>query len=266
MIIGQDKILNRIDSLTYKQFPKTLMLVGLKGSGRHSICYYISERLNLEVVDISDNLTLETISNITFEVVPKIYIIDTKDITVREQNVILKFLEEPLANSFIIVLAENKSLLLPTVLNRCAVWELNSYTKEQLQQFLMVQDNQNVLEVAKTPGQILEYQNHPISEMMALSNLILERIGGANISNALTLTNRLAFKEEKDKYDARIFFDVLLYIINKKYIDTRDYKLYKIYEATNEMIQAVDYFNTDKKMQFDKYLVSIRQIMREENS
>ena len=58
-IIGQTNIIDFIDKSKIDTFPRTFMLYGDKGSGRHSIFSYISEKLQLPALDISSKLTPE---------------------------------------------------------------------------------------------------------------------------------------------------------------------------------------------------------------
>ena len=104
MIKGQEKICNRIDSLTLDQFPRSLMLVGAKGSGKHLLVDYISHKFNLTTIDITTTLDQESIEELYNRAEPYLYIIRTNQISVKEENAILKFLEEPLKNSYIILL------------------------------------------------------------------------------------------------------------------------------------------------------------------
>ena len=99
MIIGQEKICNLIDNLSLDSFPRSLMLVGARGGGKHLICDYISNKFRLTSIDLTDSLELETIEEIYNRVEPYLYIIRINEITVKEENVILKFLEEPLKTS-----------------------------------------------------------------------------------------------------------------------------------------------------------------------
>ena len=77
MLIGQDKLIQKIDKFTLDTLPRTILLEGLKGSGRHTLINYISNKLNMPVQDISNDLTLETIEEINTRVHPYVYIIDT---------------------------------------------------------------------------------------------------------------------------------------------------------------------------------------------
>lgn len=255
MIVGQEKICNRIDSCTMDNFPRTLLLLGEYGSGKHLIVNYIADKFSLEVEDISDNLTLETIDNITQRVSPKIYVIDSKKLTIKNENVILKFLEEPLKNSFITVLCEHKSNIIPTVWNRCQIWELSVYTQDFLNTFYQDR-NEYLLRVANTPGKVIEYQHFPLKDMFDLGYKIFSNIKNANFANILTISRFIAFKNEKDKFDFNLFLDILLEVCKEMYWNneiTSD-----IYCLTNKLNNNKYIFNIDKKSLFEHYLIELK--------
>ena len=118
-IRGQETILNRISRLNLDTFPRTLMLLGESGSGKHSIVNIIQNTFNLRSEDITEKISLDLLDEIYRRVEPYIYIISINSISIKEENTILKFLEEPLKNSYIILLADCKDGILPTILNRC---------------------------------------------------------------------------------------------------------------------------------------------------
>ena len=75
-IKGQDSILRLIDSQTTSTFPNSLILLGEKGGGKHLICQYIADKLNLTAVTLSDNLSQELIEELYTRVEPYLYIIE----------------------------------------------------------------------------------------------------------------------------------------------------------------------------------------------
>lgn len=259
LIKGQERICNKIDSLTMDTFPRTLLLLGEYGSGRHSIVKYIADRFKCEVEDISSKLTLEYIDTINQRVTPMIYVIDSKELTIKNENVILKFLEEPLKNAFIVVLSETKYNIIPTILNRCQVWELATYGQDFLKSFItdVTVDYDTLLKVANTPGKVIEYQTYPIKEMIELSHKIFSNIGRANFANVLTLSRFIAFKNEKDKFDFNLFLDVLL-LVSKEMCDQNFKDCTQIYFLTNNLNNNKHIFNIDKKALFENYLIELK--------
>jgi hypothetical protein len=262
MVTGQEKISRKIISSTLDTFPRTLMLVGEKGSGKHTLCAYACAYLGLPSEDITDNLTLEKIEEITQRVEPYMYIIRINDISVKEENTILKFLEEPTKNAFIMLLADTENGVLQTILNRCSIWHLQHYTKEVLKTFTTSNDDSRVLDIARTPGMVLKMCSHPFGEMLDLANKIIDKIGGATLPNTLSLTNKMAFKNEKDKYDIDLFVYILSSTISVRCRTMTDNRIYSAYELTSRLSKGMNTPNVDKKALFDSYLIRLREIMR----
>ena len=255
MIAGQNKICTYINSCTLDNFPRTLLLLGEYGSGKHMIVKYIGEKFKLEIENISDQLSLETIDDITQRVSPKIYVIESDKLTIKNENVILKFLEEPLKNSFIVVLCEHKSNIIATVLNRCQVWELEKYNQDFLRTFTDDVDDY-LFRVATTPGKVIEYQHYPLKDMFDLAYKIFRNVKLANFANVLTLSRFLAFKNEKDKFDFNLFLDILLLVSCELYMI--DEIPLNVYDLTSKLNNNKYIFNVDKKSLFEHYLIELK--------
>lgn len=260
MIKGQEKICNRINSLTLDAFPRSLMLVGLKGSGKHLIVDYIAKRFNLTVLDITTSLDQESIDELYNRVEPYIYIIRANELSVKEENTILKFLEEPLKNSYIVLLAETDIGLLQTIVNRCQIWYLQNYTKELLSTFV-TNNNSYVLSIATTPGQVIDLCNVPFNDMIELADKIIDKIDIASVSNTLTLSNKIKFKEEKG-FDLHLFIDILLQRIVERAKCSADTRFTTAYLLTSELKKKIHIKNLDYKALFEKYLIELRTIMK----
>lgn len=258
-IVGQDKLIKFIDKHTLSDLPRTIMLEGLSGSGRHSVCNYIAEKFNLIIEDISDNLTYEKIEEINLRVEPFIYIIDASKLTVKNENAILKFLEEPLKNAFIILLSENRYNQIETIRNRCRILSMETYSQEILKSFITNKDDENIiLTICKTPGDIIKMQSHPIKDMLDLCIKIFEKIHIASFANTLTLSNNIAFKNEKDKYDFNIFFKALLYIAMVR-VSNNEANAVSEYQLTNDYYNRSLVRNVDKKVLFENFLINLKR-------
>lgn len=257
-IIGQESILRFIDSHNLSNLPRTIMLEGPFGSGRHLLSKYLAEKNNLELIDISDNLNYEYIEFITLKVEPCLYIIDCNKITVKNENAILKFLEEPPKNSFIILITENKHSQLDTIRNRCYCLTLQTYNQEQLKLFLTPGTPESVLLICRTPGEILGLQEVSIDDLFALCNKIFDRIHDASFANTLTLVNNLAFKDEKDKYNVMLFMRAMVFIATDRVMKNLPY-CYSDYALTQDYFTRFNVKNVDKKYLFENYLIVLKK-------
>jgi hypothetical protein len=252
-----------VDSLTVDTFPRTLMLLGEFGCGKHTLIEYIADKFKFEIEDISDNLTLELIDNISTRSMPKIYVINSSKLTVKNENVILKFLEEPLKNSFIILLAERRESIILTVLNRCQIWEFESYPPEYIESLLCPADTKRkrlLLEVANTPGKVDAYRSHPLDDMVQLAHKIFHSIHSANFANVLTIGRFVSFKNEKDRYDFNLFLDVLLAVC-KDTCYSCDPLCYDMYELTRVLNANKYVYNIDKRALFEHYLIELKLLV-----
>ena len=259
-IIGQDKIINFIDKRNIDTLPRTLMLEGKEGSGRHSICNYISNKYNIYTQDITSLLSFDLLEDIYGRVEPYLYIIDADSITLKQENVILKFLEEPLKNSFIVVLTQNRYNIIETVRNRCFLISLKPYSRDILSSFIKNKENENILlTICETPGDLIKMESYAIKDMLDLCIKILENINKASIPNSLSLVKYLSFKDEKDKYDFNIFMKALRYIAKKR-VEYDEENCFNQYLIINEYINRSKVKNVDKKYLFEDLLLSLKGV------
>ena len=259
-MVGQEHIIKYIDNKTRDTFPRSLILLGETGCGKRTVIAYIKDKLKLEVINISDNLNLEFIENLYSKPEPYIYVIDAPKITIKEQNIILKFVEEPLKNSYIIIIAETKNQLLQTVYNRCQVLSFNPYSREQLQQFT---SDELVLKIAKTPGQINNLLASDLKGMLELAEKIVRKIGNANLPNVLTISDKIAYKNEKDKFDLDIFSRILLYTVKQEIIcNNTDPRYLAMYDLVREWLLKKKAPTISQKFLFENYLVKLHELMR----
>lgn len=230
-MIGQTKLLNKLKSYNLNTFPKTLLLVGERGSGKHLITQYIQKDvLNLPLLDITEKISDEFIAEIYRCPAPTIYSINVSEMTEKEQNILLKLIEEPASTAFIILLCESKALLLNTVVNRCMVFELEPYTKEELSNFIKDETNKDlILNIVKTPGKILECTRGNWQALMELCNKMATKMSTARFDNTLSIANKINYKEEYDKFDFDIFLDFLVFTLFNEYLTSNNKNIYAMY-------------------------------------
>lgn len=254
MIKFQDDIINKIETTELKDFPHTLLLLGDRGCGKHTVSNYISETKGLPLFDITDSLNLDTLNEIYINTTSAIYLINADSISIKEQNVILKFLEEPSDLIYIILLCSSKAMLLPTITNRCAVWEFHKHTKEELKEFT---DDENILALCTTVGQILDCQTFNLAEMQAYCTKIFECINRASVPNILyALPKHIAWKGEKDLYPIDILFKILYKTVCDMVIS--GYNCFDMWELTHKFINDLNIPNIDKKQRYEKYLIDLQ--------
>lgn len=255
-IMFQDNLISYINSKTLDTFPRSVLLQGLKGSGKHLIVAYIAKHLGLNYSDISEKLDLESINNYYLQSEPTIYLIDADKLTIKNQNTILKFLEEPLKNSFIIILTQNKYNILETIRNRCINLSLSNYSKENLSYFIDKDTDMSILlDLAETPGELKILKDLDISKELDFIDKIFDKMSIAAFPNALTLTNHVGFKDEQDLISADIFIKIMRYELKRRISQGKNE--FNVYKLTNNLYRSLFIPNIDKRQLFENYLSAL---------
>lgn len=238
MFIGQTELLNTINNYTLKSLPHQLLLFGHRGCGKHTIAKYIANKFNLEYLTIDSKLSNEEIINLQLTPVNTLCVIEVANFSEKQQNQFLKLIEEPNKNIFIIILAEHENGILPTILNRCMKYYFKDYTKEELQAIANI-DNDLVYKICNTPGQVLVAKDNIelVEDLYNLCTKLVLNITNATYSNTLTIASKINYKDEYNKFDFDMFFNMLAYTSFEIYIKDNNLNALKIYQYTIKYLQ-----------------------------
>lgn len=173
----------------------------------------IIESIDNKAIGIEDIRLLNTFLHLSVpnsKTISRIVIINNADkLTIEAQNSLLKILEEPPKDTFIILNAFNKNALLPTILSRISIIEITKPKKEETVNYLSEKYSLHEIEsnYALSDGMpeylelILSKSNNEINENVAIAKQIISsKIGGR-----IKLINDLS----KDKVKLRKILDVI---------------------------------------------------------
>lgn len=258
MIKFQEEISKFIEGNSLRTLPHFTILVGEKGCGRHTLCNHISNSYNVVIKDISENITLETIQEIEDTAESYLYLIDGERIEQKQQNVLLKTLEETPPNAWFIYLCETEEQLIPTVRSRGYVIRFKPYTREQLSVF-NDSNNPKVIQYASTPGQVIKWQNENIEEVASLASKIIKYYDKANLSNLLSISNKVAFKEELDRVDVDLLLRILTCQLSQLICESASESLFRIYSNVRNISNTLHRGNKDKLSLFENFLCKLKE-------
>ena len=242
--VGQKSLLRRISGMRMETLPRSLILVGPPGCGKHTLCKLLASRFDLDLRETEERNIETLIDTASTTGLPLLYMVNLDNCSTKEQNSLLKILEEPLSNIFIVCMCSSTNKVLPTLYNRCQCWYFEHYSKQELSLFVKGGEDVDFLtSLFDTPGQIIHWQNHNLRELWNLADTIFEKIGKASISNIITLLNKIDCREKNRCYP----LDLLTHIM-KKVI------LFKIENSDNPYYLKV--FNTVIRLE-DKLNLSI---------
>jgi len=260
-MIGQDRLVNKLKSYSIATLPHSILLLGEIGCGKHTLVNELGKYFDVDVIDISESITLETLDDISNRPFPTFYIVDNSLITERHQNIILKSLEEPSSTVYIFVLSTTKNTLLDTIINRCVSYEFDAYTRDELMRFLK-DSSDCVLDVCTTPGQVLSMQVGDFESLKNLCNTIVTKIDKANYANTLTIANKINFKDEYDKYDINIFFNVLLLTIRDILSKSFDTQYVSMYNYVMSFKKRLKDSRLNKELFMENFLTELWEFVR----
>jgi DNA polymerase III delta prime subunit len=265
-MVGQEDLIKKLTSYSINNFPQTLMLVGDKGCGKHLIVNeIIAPHLKLEVIDITNNISSDSLSDIYIRALPSLYLINVSLLSQKEQNNILKFIEEPLSNSFIVLLTEDKNHLIETVINRCSVYYFESYKEEELLSFIKYKNKENkniALKICTTPGQIIETTEEKLEKLYNRCKMVTLQIKDASVPNTLKISLDINYKEDTSNFDISMFFKCLNITNLEEYIKNKDDLYFKFYNKTSEYIKRLNNSRINKQVLMDNFLINLWSLSR----
>lgn len=254
MIRGQERICTEITRFSLSDFPHSVLLVGPTGSGKSLIIQFIAEHLSLPV-ELLDDVSFDSLIEIYLRTEPIIYVLDNMNI--KTQNQILKFLEEPPRNSFIILTARRLGQYLSTIENRCRIWQLDVYENNILNEFNK-SGNPLIIEIAKTPGDVINLNKSNFSEVIELANKILDKISVASYGNIFNIIDTL--KSDKLNIDVELFVRVIRYLVYKHiFTSPTDKMWYDIYISTCMLSLNLTIPHIDKMQLLENYLMKLKE-------
>lgn len=245
--IGQENI---IKNITNNSFPKVSLFNAPKGYGKHQLIKYIQDNFNFNLIELADKLTAELIEELYLLQQESLVIINLDNYTEKDQNVLLKFLEETPKYCYIILLSSDLTGVLETILNRVYLFKFQDYTDSELQlivsKYLNIELPKYLINFTRSPGQLITLlQNNQYQEIELLCNKIITQSKRANLGNMLSINNKLNYTEEYNKFDPILFLQVLAKVSSDSYIFNKDLFSNFIYDNT---INVLTNYNKDNRL------------------
>lgn len=209
-MIGQEKLEKEFSEFTLQTLPKTVMLIGQEGCGKHLFVDNLAKRFDVktEELDITSDID-ERIADYQSGAVDTFYIIDLDRLDENKQNKILKFIEEPAKHVFIFVLASSDLIAIETIDNRCQKYEFEEYSVEDLKKITGTDYDDFIYRTCKTPGELKKVNPQNIKACRDLCNTFINKVDAAGYQNAMSIINKFNFKDQYDKIDPVLFINML---------------------------------------------------------
>lgn len=212
------------------------------------IINYSSEKSSFGVDDVRD--IIEEVYKKPFEKDKKVIIIhEGNKLTIQAQNALLKTIEEPPTEVYIIILCESLELILDTIKSRCEIYKLTPLTKDELYKYMAIKgyecsEEEKLSAIAFSEGipgridryfsdtELQELRDKIVDLLLQLTNNEIEAI----LEKEEQLVSYKQNKEEVVNVLSSFIRDILVNkeVYNENLIINRD-KIRSIERLTNEM-------------------------------
>jgi len=237
-MVGQTELLNKINSYSLENFPKTILFLGDPGCGKHTLARYVAQKFSIDLVIVNSEVTQEQLIEYSQKPLTTFYLIDLTLFTEKQQNKLLKFIEEPSRYVYTILIANSEAGILPTILNRCIKYHFAEYSVEELKQVVSLK-NELIYKICKTPGQAILANDNNVDKLYETCLNIVQNIKRANFANTLKLATKINYKEEYNKHDFLEFLNMLKYVAFEEFRKTNSDTSFLIYRHTVDYMQQM---------------------------
>ena len=259
LLDGQEKLSKTFEDMKIENLPQTILLLGEYGCGKHLLSTKIASKFNLEYLDITEYLTNDVLSELSIKPLPTLYVINASQISERQQNVILKFLEDYKPSSYVCLLVESKNLLLETICNRCVVYTFDRYSrdfiKEKAKEIVGDTNLEYAIELSNTVGQLKLCMGQDLVALRELCDKIIHKIKNANLSNALSIADKFNYSDLYDKFDVMLFFKIMIKELGELCI--QDSKYLDLYLLTQRYAMMTNNQRVKKHDLIENYLIQL---------
>ena len=263
-MIGQKKLLSIIDRQLFENsFPRFSIIIGKRGSEKDKIGVYISKYLGANCVNTSDIKVdnIRTIIQESYKVSSiTVYNITNADsMSIQAQNSLLKVTEEPPNKAYFVMALEDENNTLPTIRSRGSIYHCDEYTQEELVNYASEKYGTfKYCGICDTPGEIDLLHEMKEEEFYNYVEKVVDNISTVSGSNAFKIADKIALKDEDDKYDLRLFWKAFKSLCVDEMSGDDPIKYGRAIAITGDSLHELSFKGINKTELFDIWLLNIR--------
>ena len=273
-MIGQKTLLSQIDWMCKANcFPRFCIIVGDAGSEKLQLANYIAKQLKCFQHGVIDNKidTVRAIIDESYKThAPIVYIFNNADdMSVPAKNALLKVTEEPPNNAFFVMILEDLNNTLDTIRSRAVTFTMEHYSKQELTEYINTMypfcddaEKDILFALCETPGDIDSLVKQGTANFYAYVAKVVDNIAEVRGANSFKIAEKVALKDEEDKYDLKLFWKACCKLFYDK-AKTVDYIPYlKACNNTSNSLKKLAIRGVNKQMLFDEWILKVREVLR----
>ena len=268
-MVGQENLLKQLDKIqNIEDLPKSIIIAGSKGMGKHTFADTLAQKFGVWYEDIDYELSLDLLNDMYNTNIIKFYLSDLEELCKhkrleRFENTLLKFLEEPPELAWIVLLVPSEEVVLETIRNRCQIFKLEPYSREELELLVKLYNRDlrdEDLDFLSTPGEIMTLDHNHIQTLVNLGNTIITKIGNTTPANVISISNRFFGKEN---LNLDIFLNIFCKELFTCYIWSEYNQKYSdAFFLTKNFIEELKIMNVNRQYVFERFLLRLKSALR----
>lgn len=278
-MLAQKEIENHLQRLVDNKaevFPKFIIFVGLKGAGKKTLAdklYKMIKRsanvpVNKYVLPDSRVESVRAmISDAQKSIEPTIYVLpDVDKMSTSAKNTLLKITEEPPVNAYFIMTLENEANTLATVRSRAQIFKFVPYSATDIVDYARtrygitsLQETEIIADICETPGEVDFMYKNGIVALYEYVTTVVNNIAECSGANSFKIADKIALKDEEDKYDIRLFWKTFMKVCADKLREESDIKYADAIKITSKSIQQLNTTGINRASLFDLWILDIRE-------
>jgi hypothetical protein len=270
-MIGQKKLLSRIDQMAAAGFPRFTILVGPAG-GRGLVAAYIAKALDAQyaAVGIKVDEIREAISLSYRQSTPTLYVIPAADrMSAAAKNALLKVTEEPPRKAYFIMILADAASTLATLRSRGTVLSMDAYLPDELLEYaahkkyeLDEEEAHIICNVCTTPSDVDMLVRYEPKTFYSFAEKVMDNIGTVNGANAFKIANSFSFKEDDGKWEPVLFLRVIMHLC-RQHVEENPALYVEVCKVTSAYIAEFNINGLSKAATVDMWILDVRKAWRQ---
>ena len=236
------------ESYQINEYNKDFKLINNGSNPNFKLIDILPDKKNIDINQIRDLIIATNKSSLNDK--PRFVLFDNiESLNKNSINALLKIVEEPKKNLFFLLIHNNETKILPTLISRCLTFKINlnfedvvSVSNKIMNKNIFEELNENLIPHYCSPGQILRLINYANEKKIDLKNQSLEEL-------LLNLIDKNSYK--KNIYVKELLIDLIqLFFLNKYKISNNKINLIKKYHDFMYKIYNTNKFNLDEESLF----------------
>ena len=272
-MVGQKKNIKWVNTaIENDKVPKSIVIIGPKGSGKRTMAKFIAQELNCVYApsDIKVDAVRQVIDT-SYKTSDKVlYCFENADnMKNAAKNALLKVTEEAPTYAWFVMTLMDDSTLLPTIKSRSFVMNMQPYTAEDKGLILSSLDTESKLtpeqrsyfiEMANTPYELQKLFEYG-QDFLDYVEMVADNISVVESANAFKSGNKLALKNNDEGYDLSLFMLAFVQLCIKRITEGKSpIKYASGVPCTNWAYRDSMKLGVNKQQLFDWWVFKLRSV------